>query len=381
MDKNSYATEDFVCDESFRNYCSGADAGDTRFWKAWIRDHPEKAGTVREAQELISILNARQGNLLEQLEQLKDGIHRFDQLKASLSAQRENSGAPAVSSGNSGAQVTSAPQRSLLSRWKYAAGIAAALFALAAAIYLLVPKKASAPAEVQATLVPTLIHSGKEPRKTVVLPDGSVVTLHSNSTLTLAAGFGHTGRELILSGEALFDIAHNEQHPFIVHTSAINVEVLGTLFNLNAYPDADYTETSLFRGKVAVSLKDHPEQKVILTPSQKSVVVNTAGKMILPVVVNPLKKVSLSVDPVNHKAKEIAWVRSRIKIEDEPLGTIAGRLQAWYGIPIVFNDEETKGYRYTGTFESETVVKALEALQLSYPFNFRVEKDTIIIGK
>jgi len=56
-------------------------------------------------------------------------------------------------------------------------------------------------------------------------------------------------------------------------------------------------------------------------------------------------------------------------------------LQSWYGIPIVFTDSTVKGYRYSGTFESETVVKALEALQLSYPFNFRIEKDTIIIGK
>jgi ferric-dicitrate binding protein FerR (iron transport regulator) len=250
---------------------------------------------------------------------------------------------------------------------------------LTAALWLLLPRRADVPG--QKTALKLNISSGNEPRKTVVLPDGSVVTLHSNTTLTLAEGFGHTGRELTLAGEALFDIARSDQHPFIVHTAAVNVEVLGTLFNLNAYPQAGYTETSLFRGKVAVSLKDHPEQKVILTPSQKSVVFNSTGKMDKPVADSPLKKVSLSVDPVNHKAKEIAWVRNRIKIEDEPLETIAGKLQAWYGIPIVFTDNETKGYRYSGTFESETVVKALEALQLSYPFNFRVEKDTIVIGK
>jgi ferric-dicitrate binding protein FerR (iron transport regulator) len=120
---------------------------------------------------------------------------------------------------------------------------------------------------------------------------------------------------------------------------------------------------------------------MILTPSQKTVVFNRTGKVDRPTTDSVLKKISLTVDPVDHKAKEIAWVRSRIKIEDEPLEQIAARLQAWYGIPIIFTDNETKGYRYSGTFESETVVKALEALQLSYPFNFRVEKDTIVIGK
>lgn len=356
MDISSYTTEDFVCDESFRNYCSGSDRAAVQFWKAWIRDHPEKAGEVREAERLISILNARQGNVQEHLEQLKDGISRFDLLKTTISGE---------------------PVKARTVRWKLATGIAAAALLAALAVWLLMPVKKAV--SIQRTA--QLIKSGSEPRKTVVLPDGSVVTLHSNTTLTLAEGFGNTGRELTLSGEALFDIAHGGQHPFIVHTSAVDVEVLGTLFNLNAYPQAGYTETSLFRGKIAVSLKDHPEQKMILTPSQKSVVFNSRGKIEKAAGDSLLKKASLSVDPVNHKAKEIAWVRSRIKIEDEPLEVIAGKLQAWYGIPIVFTDNGIKGYRYSGTFESETVVKALEALQLSYPFNFRVEKDTIVIGK
>ncbi|HVU54934.1 MAG TPA: FecR domain-containing protein [Puia sp.] len=358
MDKSSYTTEDLVCDGSFRNYCAGSDKAAVQFWQAWIRDHPEKADEVREAQRLVSILNARQGNVQEQLEQLKDGIARYDLLKTTIAGQP-------------------IPTKRRIARWKYATGIAAAVLAVVVAVWLMMPgrKTVSVPSMVQ------VIQSGNAPRKTIVLPDGSVVTLHSNTKLTLAEGFGHTGRELTLSGEALFDIAHGGQHPFIVHTSTVDVEVLGTLFNLNAYPQAGYTETSLFRGKIAVSLKGHPEQKMILTPSQKSVAFNQDGRIDRPAADSVWKRRSLTVDPVDHKAKEIAWVRSRIKIEDEPLEVIAARLQTWYGIPIVFTDNETKGYRYSGTFESETVVKALEALQLSYPFNFRVEKDTIVIGK
>lgn len=357
MDINSYTIEDFVCDESFRSYCHGNDTAAVQFWQKWIQQNPEKMDLVREAQQLISILSARQGNVQEQLHQLKDGITRFELLKTSL------------------ADIPVKPAPIL--RWKRLTAAAAALLLIITAVWLLKPNKTPNP---KPSITQTLT-SGSEPRKTVVLPDGSVVTLHSNSTLTLSEGFGRTSRELTLSGEALFDVVHSGQHPLIVHTSSVDVEVLGTLFNLNAYPQSGYTETSLFRGKIAVSLKDHPDQKMILTPSQKSVVFTNANNLPRPAADSALKKVALSVDPVNHKAKEIAWVRSRIKIEDEPLETIAGRLQAWYGIPIVFTDNETKGYRYSGTFESETVVKALEALQLSYPFNFRVEKDTILIGK
>ncbi|WP_315814782.1 DUF4974 domain-containing protein [Paraflavitalea speifideaquila] len=96
---------------------------------------------------------------------------------------------------------------------------------------------------------------------------------------------------------------------------------------------------------------------------------------------DPFRIVPMTVDPSNHKAKEIAWIRNRLKIEDEPLVAIAAKLQQWYGIGIAFADDTVKTYRYSGTFESETVVKALEALQLSYPFNFQVEKEKIIISK
>jgi transmembrane sensor len=100
-----------------------------------------------------------------------------------------------------------------------------------------------------------------------------------------------------------------------------------------------------------------------------------------PATENPFRIVPMSVDPVNHKAQEIAWIRNRLKIEDEPLEAIASKLQQWYGIEISFADSTVKTYRYSGTFESETVVKALEALQLSYPFNFQVDKEKIIISK
>jgi transmembrane sensor len=365
MDINNYTTEDFVCDESFRQYCTGSNPTVVAFWEDWIGSHPQMVDEIQEAKQLITILNARQGNVQEQLRQLKDGIDRFDLFKETLTAK---------SSPSPFAKRTTIP-------WKYAAGFAASLLVVAVAIYFLSSHKTAGPSAEVAAVAPLRIQSGDEPRKTVVLPDGSVVTLHSHSTITLAGQFGQSSRELVLSGEALFDIAHNEHHPFIVHTADVNVEVLGTLFNVSAYADGGFTETSLFRGKVSVSIKDHPEQKVILMPSQKLVIAHGAGKGNLPVAESLLKKIPLAVDPVDHKAKEIAWVRNRIKIEDEPLETIAAKLQAWYGIPIVFTDEEVKKLRYSGTFESETVVKALEALQLSYPFNFRVENERIVIGK
>jgi ferric-dicitrate binding protein FerR (iron transport regulator) len=368
MNQPNYTVEDLICDVSFQHYCLGDDPQAVQTWTAWINNNPDMAPLAEEAKHIISILNANQGNLQEQVDQLKDGINRFDLLKQAL--QQE----PAV-------QPVPTAQSALV-RFKRV-GVAAAVLVLVLAGYFLFRPTTSHPPKEQVASVPqppTILSSGSEPRKTVVLPDGSVVTLRSKSSITLAQNFNTAHRELSLSGEAFFDVTHQQGHPFIVHTNEVNIEVLGTAFNVSARSNA-HTETALFRGKVAVSVKGHPEQKVILTPNMKLIYMSEVQAKASTSKEDPFRIVPMTVDPSNHKAKEIAWIRNRLKIEDEPLSAIAAKLQQWYGIEITFADETVKTYRYSGTFESETVVKAFEALQLSYPFNFQVEKEKIIISK
>ena len=346
MDQNYRNAEDFLCDESFQRYCQGTDPSATAQWQEWEKAHPEAAADIAEAKKIFAILNANQGNLQEQATQLKDGMDRSALLKEALEQT---------------------PKRR---SYRYIS-IAAAILALAG-ISLIWKLNTE-------TKIPALtaaIQSGSEPRKTLVLSDGSVLTMRNNSTVSLSEGFGKSNRILTLSGEAFFDVKPDPAHPFIVHTKDVSIEVLGTVFNVSAYPENVYTETALFRGKVSVTSKTNPDHKTILTPNQKIVVYADKAKDTA-----ALKVRSLAVDPQDHKAKEIAWVRSRLKIRDESLEQIAIRLQKWYGIQIVITDEAVKQYSYSGTFESETVIKALEALQLSYPFNFQMEQNRIVISK
>ncbi|HTE25456.1 FecR family protein [Flavitalea sp.] len=391
MDIQNYKVEDIICNESFQRYCLGSNKEDIQFWENWIKDNPLQFAVISEAKHIFSVLNANQGNLPVQLNQLKDGIIRFEMLKEALGhttyqhseqpaqtrqtthTQDPETGTRYIATGNH-----QPPTRRIL---KYAVSMAASLLLVLSAVYYYTrPSQTIDKAKTKATLAGTVIRSGNEPRKTVVLPDGSIVILRSNTTITLASDFNLVNRELVLSGEAFFDVTHHKDHPFTVHAGKINIEVLGTVFNVNAYPANANTETSLFRGKVAVSKNDHPDQKVILTPNMKLILANETT-VSEPVKHNPFRIESMAVDSVSHKAREIAWVRNRLKIEDESLLTIADKLQKWYGIEISFADEQVKTYRYSGTFESETVVKALEALQLSYPFNFQIRKDTIVISK
>lgn len=365
-----YTVEDFVCDQSFQDYCLEADDKAVDFWEQWIIANPSREEDVRFARQILCILSARQGGLRENLLQLKDGILRFDLLKQTVSGQEV---------AQNDEDIVLPGGRKPLRTYAIAAVIAASLAGLVwTGWYFSSSTKAPvAPAQV-VSLRSTSITSGNTYRKTVVLPDGSVVTLHKNSTIILSGTFDKSDRDITLTGEAFFDVKHKTV-PFIVHTSAMNVEVLGTAFNVSAYPEHP-SEASLFRGKILVSLNSNAARQIILSPNEK-LILPPANDEKITAKNKEYRIVPLSVDPVDHKPRETAWLRSRLMIEDESLETIAGKLEQWYGIQISFADSQVKAYRYSGTFENETVMKALEALQLSYPFNFRVEDNRIIISK
>lgn len=387
MDFRDYGTEELVCDETFQRYCLGDHPADVLFWENWLLQHPEKAPMVQEARQLLFILNANQGNRLEQLQQLREGMHGAAFLRQNIPSAstpvadhpRLLSVSDSLVNGESRMQASAVlPRRRVSSAIKYAAGIAATVL-LAVTVYLGVYRSRQPAAQYNAAATgSTIYQAGHHARKTLVLTDGSVITLRENSSLTIPEAFNTTTREVALNGEAFFDVKHHEQQPFIVHTHTIDITVLGTVFNVSAYKNNPQTETALFRGKVEVALKDQPTQKITLYPNQKIVISNRLPDQ---QPATPFKVIPLAQDPVNHKAKEIAWVRNRLEIENESLEQIAVKLEKWYGIPVTFTGEEVRQYRYSGTFESETIVKALEALQLSYPFNFRVDQDVIIISK
>src|ERR1019366_6846207 len=101
----------------------------------------------------------------------------------------------------------------------------------------------------------------------IVLSDGSVVTLNSETTLRYPAEFNGQTREVYLDGEAFFDVAKDHKHPFIVHAGKMNVRVLGTAFNIKSYANDATSETTLIRGAIEVTMSDRPSDRIILKPN------------------------------------------------------------------------------------------------------------------
>jgi ferric-dicitrate binding protein FerR (iron transport regulator) len=170
----------------------------------------------------------------------------------------------------------------------------------------------------------------------------------------------------------------------------MDIKVLGTAFNVKCYPGEKNTETSLIRGSIEVTLKDRQE-KIIMKPNEKLILsndelkaakTNTAATKQEAVKQVPIIELShLTIFPKDSSIVETAWVENRLVFNEETFVDIAKRMERWYGINIVINNEKLKKELLTGIFEKETIYEALKALQLTTPFTYKLDKDVIIISK
>lgn len=219
----------------------------------------------------------------------------------------------------------------------------------------------------------------------IQLPDSSVVWLNAGSKLTYAKDFGKINREVFLSGEALFNVVRNAEKPFLIYTSSIDIRVLGTAFNVKAYPDDNTSETSLIHGQIEVSIKARPRDKIILSPNEKLVVENKRS-LAPDSADNPGRKTLVSInklklDPVDSSVAETKWVENKLVFSDESFRDLAVRMERWYGIEIVINDRKLEEKRFTGNFENENIEQAMEALTITTPFLFERKGNKIIIHR
>jgi ferric-dicitrate binding protein FerR (iron transport regulator) len=226
----------------------------------------------------------------------------------------------------------------------------------------------------------------------IQLPDGSTVILNSGSKLIYNKDYGIDNREVTLVGEGFFDVKKNKDRPFIIHTADINIKVLGTVFNVKAYPEDKKTETSLIRGSIEVTIKNRPNDKIILSPSEKLVVENGlvpdkelpqqgAGELVAaPTGLNTLMAINkLKYSPVDSSVAEILWTENKLVFRDESFEELAMRMQRWYDVSISIQNEGLAEKRLTGIFERETIEQALEALKISIPFQYEKNGNKIII--
>lgn len=199
------------------------------------------------------------------------------------------------------------------------------------------------------------ISAEKGERASVTLPDGTKVYLNAKSTLSYPASFSLNERTVQLTGEAYFEVIHDAAAPFIVKTEKIQIKVLGTTFNLYAYPDDSWFEASLVEGCIEVTPYKNPEKQVHLSPNQKARYNHETGEI-------NVMGTDLRV--------ETAWKRGDLIFRNQPFKEIIGQLEIFYGVNIT-TDGEYPEELFTGSYHENDVIQVLKNLQQHYTFDYQ----------
>jgi transmembrane sensor len=219
------------------------------------------------------------------------------------------------------------------------------------------------------------------------LPDGTTVWLNADSRLSYSVN--STEREVQLTGEAYFDVTKDQNHPFHVHTPAIDILVLGTTFNVRSYNNEHNTEASLFQGSVEVTLRHNPDKKIILHPEEKITINNANEASVTGIKTRQAKETDLdapliTVGKVHRQEKdssatETLWTKNQLYFDDRSLEEIGFQLERWFGVRVTIADDRLKQLHFSGNFEEKSIGEVLEALQLTGTFHYSIHKKEVVI--
>lgn len=226
------------------------------------------------------------------------------------------------------------------------------LLALGGMTYLFLEKRNDPPMYI--------VSSGIQNMQSVSLPDGTEVQLGPGSKLTYPSEFSSGKREVSLDGQAFFDVYKNPHKPFVVHTADMDIEALGTAFEVFSYGIENKSEAILLNGKIRVNCNGPLNNKnggYLLSPDEK--------------IVFDKRDNSASVQDVDAD-KYTAWRKQRIlSFENEKLSMIIPRLEQWYGRKIMCQQDLADKYRFTFKIRDESLERILFMMGASSPLKYK----------
>jgi ferric-dicitrate binding protein FerR (iron transport regulator) len=205
--------------------------------------------------------------------------------------------------------------------------------------------------------------AGEHSNSKVTLPDGSVIDLNARSELTFQYDREADERLVTLSGEAYFNVVHNDEVPFIIDFGALKVVDVGTEFNVKANDKADYIETTLVEG--LVDLYAHGEPVVNLKPGQQAIFNRTNG--------------TVAVNEVNSESL-LGWKKNRFVFKNQEFGVVLSELADWYQVDIHWEDENIQSKRLHYMVQRNIPIeKALDLLRFSIPFDYKLIREGDVV--
>ncbi|MGV8091570.1 MAG: FecR family protein [Mangrovibacterium sp.] len=206
----------------------------------------------------------------------------------------------------------------------------------------------------------TTITCASGDRTSIILPDSSKVILNSGSRLTFNNNFKNGSRSLYLDGEGYFSVRKDTHNPFRIKTSGIEVEVLGTEFNLKAYSDEGTISTTLVTGSLKVIGNN---RSIILQPNQKLIFRQGSHEM--------------SMAQMTDLLTETGWKDGRLVFRNQSLEELELKLERWFDVEIEFADEQVKSRRFTGILDRESILEVISYFGRSRYVAYKI-KDNVV---
>lgn len=325
-------------DTYFVNWVLRPNEHSDKFWKQFMADHPDKSGEVLWAREMVTNIRYSNRPMLNDTE-YNDLFERIVSTKRS----KESSYVPFL--------------RENRYRW---AKYAAAVTVLALSAVFLYPRNWLESHEPQEEAIRmSTKESPMGSKLTTVLSDGSRVKLNAGSKIVYPEEFSDTLRRVYLTGEAYFEVESDPERPFRVESPSVETEVLGTSFNIRAYPGDNKISVAVAEGKVRVTNADGATVKFehTLLPFQESE---------LNILNDQVVKRELRDDVI------FAWTSWKLVFREEPLFSILKKLERWYNVEFECSEKIETLDTYTGSFDNDPLKVVLEALESQGAFNYEI---------
>ncbi|MDR1585402.1 MAG: FecR domain-containing protein [Prevotellaceae bacterium] len=200
-------------------------------------------------------------------------------------------------------------------------------------------------------------------KSTVVLPDGSEIWLHSNTTLSYRSNPASGVREVDMNGEAYFKVKHDARRPFVVNAGGVSIKVCGTAFNVNSCDSQEKVLVSLYEGSVLMRTED---RNIYLKPGEEGGFDKRT------------KEISVSEGDVEF-AK--SWTQDYLRFEDKNLRYVCRYLSKWYAVDIEVHPSITDEQSYTFTLRNESLEEIARMLARVSVVDYRFDEDNRLILK
>lgn len=362
MDYQTYTAEDFILDQKFRQWILNPDQESNAFWEAWLVQHPEKAGVIEDARELLLEISSHTHILYD-----KEEDEMWKGISKQISEEEDaiNPGQPVISlyipSEHDTQQLVKKVYWSHTRIGKIAASVS--IFLSLGMAYFFSTFSTSTPVTLRQA---EIIHKENPwgQRATLLLSDGTEVTLNAGSSIDYDKVFGQHERVIQLEGEAFFQVAEDAHRPFKVKTGDLITQALGTSFNVKAYTQST-VEIALVTGKVSVQRQ--PTQTstdtLLLVPGESALYDEQAG-----------------FTKSHFDAKKVlSWKDGIIYFDYADEETVLHALEKWYGVEITVVNATKKEWNYAASFDNRSLEHVLMSISFAMDFQYTIDGKSITL--